>query len=438
VARFSVTDDRKDVAMRVCLFEDRGVVDLEPLTLTRPAFALLCGRTSLVVKQLRPFRAAAVGCLVRSELAELYGGQASLAVVNDLGWLRTAPTVLVNARWLPDAATAPVLSRPGVATIGDEVAYAVVGPESLTDCSPSTLDDCLTTWKATLPRHDAGGRLFRYLWELVSANGEQITRDWEAADLPPAAPDAALAVVGPRERVWVDPTARVDPFVVFDTTGGPVIVEREAVVFPFSRLEGPCCVGPRSQVHGAKVRGGTTLGPECRVGGEVEASIVQGYSNKYHDGFLGHAYLGEWVNLGAGTSNSDLRNDYGEVTVTVNGQLVATGETKVGCFLGDHTKAGLGTLLNTGTSAGVFCNLLPTGGLLPKYVPSFASCWNGALTDRADLDALLGTAAKAMARRVQSLTDAHAALYRSLYEQTAAERRRAVRDAERRRLRRSA
>ena len=100
---------------------------------------------------------------------------------------------------------------------------------------------------------------------------------------------------------------------VADTTGGPVVIDREAVVTAFTRLEGPCYIGPRTQVHGAKIRAGTTLGPDCRIGGEVEASIVQGHSNKYHDGFLGHAYLGEWVNLGAGTQNSDLRNDYGEV-----------------------------------------------------------------------------------------------------------------------------
>jgi UDP-N-acetylglucosamine diphosphorylase/glucosamine-1-phosphate N-acetyltransferase len=209
------------------------------------------------------------------------------------------------------------------------------------------------------------------------------------------------------------------------------------VVAAFTRLEGPCYVGPRTQVHGAKVRAGTTLGPECRIGGEVEASIVQGYSNKAHDGFLGHAYLGEWVNLGAGTHNSDLRNDYGPVRVTVNGRVVDTGLTKVGCFLGDHTKTSLGALLNTGTNAGVFCNLLP-GGLLPKYVPSFAGWWNGALADRADLPALLGTAAEVMARRGRTFTETHAALYRAVFEQTVAERRRALRESEARALRRSA
>jgi UDP-N-acetylglucosamine diphosphorylase/glucosamine-1-phosphate N-acetyltransferase len=281
--------------------------------------------------------------------------------------------------------------------------------------------------------------MVRYPWDLVRWNAERICSDWQmrggcgsSADIP------HLQVLGPRERVRIAAGARVEPFVLIDATAGPVVIERDAVVSAFTRLEGPCRVGPGTHLLGAKVRAGTTLGPQCRIGGEVECSIVQGHSNKYHDGFLGHAYVGEWVNLGAGTSNSDLRNDYGEVTVTVLGRRVATGQTKVGCFLGDHTKAGLGTLLNTGTSAGIFCNLLPSGGLLPRHVPSFASWWNGALVDRADLSELLRTAGVVMSRRGAVLTEAHALLYRRLYEETAAERRQAVRDAERRQLRRTA
>jgi hypothetical protein len=148
--------------------------------------------------------------------------------------------------------------------------------------------------------------------------------------------------------------------------------------------------------------------------------------------------VGEWVNLGAGTSNSDLRNDYGEVTVMVNGRPVPTGLTKVGCFLGDHTKSGLGTLLNTGSNVGVFANLLPAGTLLPRYVPAFASWWNGILTDRTDLYRQLQTAAAVMERRGCAFTEVHAALFRTLFDQTAAERRQALIHAEQRRLRRSA
>src|SRR5262249_705025 len=150
-----------------------------------------------------------------------------------------------------------------------------------------------------------------------------------------------------------------------------------------------CYVGPRTHILGAKIRKGTTLGPNCRIGGEVEASIIQGNTNKYHDGFLGHSYVGEWVNLGAGTQTSDLRNDYADVHVTVAGERVATGLNKVGCFIGDHTKTGLGVLLNTGTTVGVFCNLLPAGRLLPKCIPSFCSCWKGALRETSELARLI-------------------------------------------------
>jgi UDP-N-acetylglucosamine diphosphorylase/glucosamine-1-phosphate N-acetyltransferase len=430
--------------MRVCLFEDRFVADLEPLTLTRPAFDLLCGLSSLADRQCRCLSPSSLSVLVRPHLAKWWHTQSPEVPANDAGWLRAGPAVLVNARWLPPAGRFRAGTSPCVGVVGDEVAYAVLTPEHLSCCTPDTIDECLDGWKAVLPHREAGGRLFRHLWEVVDQNGEQLVADFADCGLPGEEsairnPQSAMsmAVVGPRDRVRVHPTARLDPMVVLDTTQGPVVIAEGAVVHAFTRLEGPCFVGPRTQLLGAKVRAGTTLGPDCRIGGEVEASIVQGFSNKYHDGFLGHAYVGSWVNLGAGTQNSDLRNDYGPVSVTVNGRVVHTGRTKVGCYLGDHTKSGLGALLNTGTNAGAFCNLLP-GSLLPRYVPSFASWWNGAISDRADLWNLLQTAAKVMRRRGCAFTEAHADMYRAVFEQTGAERARAVREAEMRRLRRSA
>ena len=103
------------------------------------------------------------------------------------------------------------------------------------------------------------------------------------------------------------------------------------MIHPFTRVEGPCYIGKQSVLLGAKCRQGNTIGPICRVGGEVEQSILQGYTNKYHDGFLGHAYVGQWVNLGAGTTNSDLRNDYGRVKVVLDGRTaIDTGSNKFG------------------------------------------------------------------------------------------------------------
>ncbi|MGL4555696.1 MAG: putative sugar nucleotidyl transferase [Gemmataceae bacterium] len=418
--------------MRVCLFEDEAVADLEPVALTRPAFALLSGCASLGDKQYYHFGATDPAALVRPALAPLLS---DALAVNDAAWLASGPAILVNARWLPPTAPAPEPTEAHVGMVGDEVAYAVVPPAELVGLTPATIDAFLARWKRTLPAVPAGGTLFRHLWELVDANADAIRAD---AALYQPSPDAGLTCVGPRDGLFVEPTASIEPFAVADTRSGPVVIDREAVVASFSRLEGPCYVGPGTHVLGAKLRGGTTLGPGCRVGGEVEASIVQGFSNKYHDGFLGHAYVGAWVNLGAGTHNSDLRNDYGPVRVTVNGRLVATGRTKIGCFLGDHTKAGLGCLLNTGTSVGPFCGLLPTGGLLPRHLPPFTAAIGDGAVENDDVDGLIATAKTAMARRDRPMTAAQEAFYRRLFETTAFGRNRALRDAERRRVRRGA
>jgi UDP-N-acetylglucosamine diphosphorylase/glucosamine-1-phosphate N-acetyltransferase len=426
--------------MRVCLFEDGGVSALDPLTATRPAFDLVCGMTSLAARQCRHFAPCRVGALVRPHLAELFRLQHPETPVNDDSWLRAGPAVLVNGRWLPPVL--PAVSAPGpcVALVGETVAYAVVGPDLLTYCSQDTLDDCLSRWQDTLPHRPAGGALVSYPWDLVENNPAQLHADFAllaSAAVPEAQPEQ-LTVVGPRTRLLVDPTARVEPLVVIDTTGGPVVIDREAVVTAFTRLEGPCYVGPQAHVLGARIRAGSTIGPHCRVGGEVEASILHAHSNKYHDGFLGHSYVGEWVNLGAGTSNSDLRNDYGEVTVVVDGERVPTGLSKVGCFIGDHTKTALGTLLNTGSNVGCFCNLVPAGPLLPKYLPPFTSWWNGSLRAADDVPGLLRTAAEVMRRRGAAFTEAHANLVRHLFDETAPRRGQALKEAEQRRLRRSA
>ena len=160
---------------------------------------------------------------------------------------------------------------------------------------------------------------------------------------------------------------------------------------------------------------------------------MHGYSNKYHEGFLGHAYVGEWVNLGAITSNSDLRNDYGEVFVPLQGDPIPTGQAKVGCFIGDHTRTGMGSMLNTGTSIGVMCNVLPAGILLPKHVPSFTAVSYGRVAPGFPLDKMFETARTVMGRRGKTFGEADEQLYRTLYEQTRLERERALQRAANRR-----
>ncbi|HZZ81348.1 MAG TPA: hypothetical protein VFE62_22790, partial [Gemmataceae bacterium] len=245
-----------------------------------------------------------------------------------------------------------------------------------------------------------------------------------------------VAVVGPAADLIVAEDASIEPYVFVDTRGGPVLIDRGAQVHAFSRLEGPCYVGRNSWIVGAKLRAGSSIGPCCRIGGEIEASIVQGFSNKYHEGFLGHSYLGEWVNLAAATQTSDLRNDYDMIRVQVNGQRVATGKNKIGSYIGDHTKTGLSALLNTGSSIGAFANVLPSGSLLPAVVPSFCQVQNGELREMWDLRKTFATATRVMQRRGKTFTEGHRDFYDRLFESTAQLRRRTMRDGEMRRMRR--
>ena len=420
--------------MRFGVFEDAGANLLEPITLTRPAFTLRCGTGSLLERQRRLLGADEVGVWVRPALAALTRLEHPDLPINDKDW---HANVWVNARWLPPLQPRLDLATPHVGMVGQGVAYIVAPPSALAD-RPDDVDDWLTLCKQRLQHVPADGAMIDYLWDAVDRNGDALCQDWQWFRAQHGTKlQQGCAVVGPAERLVVADDVHIEPYVVADTRQGPVLIDRGAVVHSFSRLEGPCYVGPESWIMGAKLRGATSIGPRCRIGGEVEASIVHGHSNKYHEGFLGHSYLGEWVNLAAATQTSDLRNDYGLVRVTINGQRLATGRTKIGSYIGDHTKTGLAALLNTGSVIGAFCNLLPSGTLLPAVVPSFCQVTYGTLQERFDLRQVFTSAATAMMRRGAELTDTHRDFFYSLFDQTAEHRRQTIREAEMRRLRRS-
>lgn len=416
--------------MHMIVFEDAGHSRLGPLAQTRPVFELRCGALSLVERQARCLGALSAQCFVRPELEALCNFAWPQRPAN--GPAPEGELVLVNGRWLAPDSVPGGVEWASVGVLKGEVAWVRVPPGEAHDLTPATLPWKLARWKEALPSRPAGGTLIEYPWDLITQNAAALLdderhwythRDAVFAD--------GLTVQGPATRVLIDREARVEPMVFFDTTNGPVMVDRGAVVKAFSRLEGPCYIGPQTQVMAARVVG-SSVGPQCRLGGEVEASIVQGHSNKAHDGFLGHSYVGEWVNLGAGTQTSDLRNDYGQVTITVSGQKVETGELKAGSYIGDHTKASIGTLLNTGSVCGPFAMLVAGGGLLPRTIPAFSMVRGGQVAERTDLGQMFATARTMMARRGVEWTEAHADFFLGLYERTANERFRLARESERR------
>jgi UDP-N-acetylglucosamine diphosphorylase/glucosamine-1-phosphate N-acetyltransferase len=326
----------------------------------------------------------------------------------------------VNTRWLvphspPVSPRALFASGPFIGTANGEIAFAVLDPRRLQAIAPTTVDDCLQDWSQTLPRREVGGTVIGRVWELLHHNASELAHDFDTTCDPTEAGyhPTGFALVGPHDRLFIHPSARVDPLVVADTTHGPVVIGEGAIITAFTRLEGPCSIGPHTQLLSAKIRGGTTLGPQCRVGGEVECSIMQGYSNKYHDGFLGHSYVGEWVNLAAGTSTGDLRCDYGPIRVAINGEDVSTNRSKLGSLIGDHAKTGLGVLLNCGTVLGAFAQVLPTGTFAPRAIPSFHRAGADGMKEL-DVNRLMATADVVMRRRGRELTRAVEVLYREL------------------------
>ncbi len=277
-----------------------------------------------------------------------------------------------------------------------------------------------------LPAEAVSVHLVRWPWDLVTENARALTRDFwklvskERGDLHAGYVHPAAVLLHP-ECVYIGPGSEIQPGAVLDARGGPIFIGRDARVRAGAVLEGPVALldGSIVKVHG-KIYSSTTIGPSCKVGGEVEGTIFQGFANKQHDGFLGHSFIGEWCNLGAATNNSDLKNNYANVRVEIGGESVNTGHLFVGLTMGDHVNTGIGTCFNTGTVVGSCCNIYGSG-LPPKSIPPFS--WGGAAGFVTyDVEKCMGVARTMAARRGVEFGPVDAAVLRTVFEQTADER----------------
>lgn len=259
------------------------------------------------------------------------------------------------------------------------------------------------------------GFLLTSPWDLMARNGAQLARDIPRFFPGYAAREMAGSHVLGDGLLSLGSDVVVEPGCVLDLREGPIRLSDGVVVRSHTRLAGPSFVGPESSILGG-VLSEVSIGPVCKVRGEVEASVILGYGNKAHDGFLGHAYLGRWVNLGAFTTNSDLKNNYGPVRVGGRDGRIETGLMKVGCFLGDHVKTGIGTLLNTGTVVGAGSNLFG-GAMPPTWVPPFSWGTGDDLTTFR-LDKFLEVAGRVMERRGRELDPGSEAVLRRAWEET--------------------
>ncbi len=385
------------------LFDDGVARRWEPMALTRPGGSLLFGTLRMWERGERALGFPCDSLLAGESLAGFQepGGPPAIRWEDLQSGERR---VLLSSRAVVAAPLPPGWDDGATATL--EIEGEVVGwvlPAGVPLPGVEALENPTAAPGTGRVLTLSGAALLQHPWDLIEGNPRRIALDLEMGGelqpverLPPG-----VHVLG-EGAFLMGEDVEVEPGVVLDLREGPIGLEAGVRVRSFTRIQGPSWFGPGCILQGG-VFNHVGAGPRCRLRGEVEASVIQGWSNKAHDGYLGHAWLGSWVNLGAMTTNSDLKNNYGNVRLRTTGGVVDTGLMKLGCFLGDHVKTGIGTLLNTGTLIGAGSNVFG-GAMPPTLVPPFS--WGvGAELSTHRLESFLETATRAMGRRGVPLTD---------------------------------
>jgi len=402
--------------MRILLFEDHTWRRMLPLTALRSVNELRCGILPLWKKATLRLNGDVHGISCRPEVAAAWTIDPPDLPVN-VG--QNEETLWLNVRVLWDGELleeARRLDRGGRIVDGDgSILAAVATLAGDEEDLPGRIEE------ATEPSREVEWPQVSTWYDLLAHNAAEIERDALLLGLPASAsPPAGITVVGDG-WVWVSEGATLGPNTVLDTRKGPIVVEEGVEVLPGSYLEGPCFVGHGSTVRvGAALYSGCSIGPNCKVGGELDHVLLLGYANKQHEGYLGNAILAPWVNIGAGTHNSDLKNTYGPVQTYVDGESVNTGMRFLGCCLGEHTKTSIGTVLNTGSVVGVGCNLFGSG-FHPTRVEDFVWGQPGNYKEHR-LENMIETARIVMDRRGVSWTEEYEQLVRAWHESSAPRR----------------
>lgn len=391
-----MTEDVGGSAIDLYVFDDRVADGWAPFALTRPGSELRFGRWCLRERLERFAGAPASGLLTRPWLRSFHEPPAPPIVSPDEVSSDNV-RILVSARFVPELAARPPASSANLCVDGHVIGCRLSPGEETPDAGwladPTSLPG--------LPDEEVPGRLLGPMWDFIAGHADRLARDLAGSIADDQAADLPAGV----ERIGDHPVrfgsgVRIEPGVLLDVRAAPIELDADVEVRAGARLSGPLYAGPGSRLLGGAIES-LAAGPVSYLRGEIEESVVLGYSNKAHDGFLGHAYLGRWVNLGALTTNSDLKNNYGPVRVGPPGDEIDTGLLKFGCLIGDHAKTGIGTLIGTGTVLGAGCNVFGTEMPL-KWTAPFSWGSEGTVYRRDDF---VATAGHVMRRRDVEVDD---------------------------------
>ncbi|MBU2494812.1 MAG: GlmU family protein [Bacteroidetes bacterium] len=410
----------------ICIVEDEKFENLLPLVYMRPVYDLRCGILTIKEKILNSFPSANIFLHCRKYLEEKVKESNKNLSVNDLGNIDSC--LFVNGRVLLNTKTISMIFKKGDALYysGDTFAAAKLSGIHFEKIKANFHNVITSSLFDGIKKTECDSTVINYPWDLAANNGEQIVEDFvfhkaERKNIKGKIYDGAVLIN--EKNIIIGEDSVIKPGVVIDASEGPVYIGENVEIMPNAVIIGPCFIGNNSKIKiSAKIYENTSIGEYCKVGGEVENSIIHSFANKQHDGFLGHSYISPWCNLGADTNNSDLKNNYGNIKVVINDKLIDSGNMFVGLTMGDHSKTSINTMFNTGTVCGVAANIFGSG-FPPKYVPSFAWGGSDSMTTY-KLENGIEVAKKVMARRNVQFTETDKNLLTAVFDLTKEERKR--------------
>ena len=378
---------------RLYLYDDAKARDFAPFALTRPVSELRAGAELIRLRWERTASTSAYGFIAAPHLIWFDELDAPPSVQNE----STIPagSVIVNSRCvvslestLDDTSAAFACDgRICAVRLRKSIDMGALGEGTL------ALEDLV---EGDVTATVIAGRWLNEVWDLVGDLGTQLSEDIPLMGARLSGAVIENATIIGKHPVYCETGVGIEPFVVFDANDGPILIRRGATIASFTRIVGPCYIGADSHIIGDAIRA-CSIGDVCKVRGEISQSVMLGHSNKGHTGFVGSSYIGRWVNLGAGTTTSNLKNTYGPVHLWTPSGTRDTELQFLGSLIGDHAKTGIGTMLTTGCVVGAGANIY--GAVkTPKYVPPFA--WGNAEPyDRFESDKFIEVAERMMARR---------------------------------------
>lgn len=409
--------------MQLCIFEDKEYFKFEPLVFCRPVFDLKVGASTIREKIADSLNFDSYTLLCRDYLKKTLNNQNPAILINEFledDYLFVNGRIFPNSElksFLPDLFQGNLLLKNADVILAAYLSKDLIKKYFRVE-NPEFMDELFNN----LPSQETELDYFTYCWDLINQNENFIKQDFDLyksnySNKKSVNKENNFHLIN-EEKIFISDSSKIGYGVVLDALSGPIIIDENAAIMHNTVIYGPCYIGKNAFVKSnTTIYGGTSIGNYCKVAGEVSNSILMDFSNKQHDGFLGHSFLGSWVNLGAGTVTSNLKNNYSKIRAELSFGTIKTDLQFLGLLAGDHSKSAIGTRFNTATIVGFSSNIFGSG-FTDKFIPSFA--WGSINSkDVYQVDKAIEVAKIVLSRRNKNFTQKDYNLFLTIFNHTA-------------------